>query len=171
MVSFHKKVAGLAASGVLAAGLVVAAASPAAAGTVTASYVCGTYGPQYPAAFTTTVTAPATARRGTTFTVTVDFDTDVITYADEQAGVKVGNMTILLGGAASGGVTATGLTNPATPPGQTWKMRGGTAQVTVPNVGDVTFTPDRYRQPYNAYNSLLCVPQAQVVAATTHVVP
>ncbi|MBB4704566.1 hypothetical protein [Sphaerisporangium siamense] len=161
----------MAASGVLAACLVAVTASSAAAGTVTKSYVCGTFGPQFPTVFTTTVTAPATAKRGTTISVTVAFDTDLISYSGKDAGEQVGNMTILLGGAASGSVVANGLTTPAIPPGDTWKMSGGTAQVTVPNVGDVTFTPDRYREPYPTI-TIVCVPQGPVgVAATTHVVP
>ncbi len=118
----------------------MAGATPASAGTVTQTWFCvSIFGGGGNVDYRITITAPATATRGQTATVTTSVVTVNNHGAYVAAGVVRASMTINLGGAASGTITATGLTNPEIQPGTPWRVNGGVAQITFANAGNVTF--------------------------------
>jgi hypothetical protein len=162
----HKIALGLA---ILAAsfGITVFNAPSAAADTVTVSYICGvpTFPPHWNDAYRVTVTAPATATRGQTVTVTASLVGIQATANTYQAA-----LVITLGGASSGTITATGLTNPAIPAGGTPKWNGGRAQVTLASAGTVTFTPGGFTVTRNGSFQWRCTAQGSpAVADSTRV--
>src|SRR5262245_58137942 len=104
--SLRRIVAAVAAIGAVAVGQV-----PAAAGTVTQSYKCGTViGGGWWETWRMSITAPATAARGTTITLqaTMERPDWIASYPANANSAELG---IGIFGAMSGGVTATGLTN------------------------------------------------------------
>lgn len=137
-----KRTATLAFATTAAAGLLLAAtASPALADTVQVTYLCGTPGSVTVEPIDVTITAPATAVVGETVTLEVSTLRVNTLPFDVPAGATQVDMAIDLGGASAGSVTATGLSNVATPANERIQMVGGTAQLTLDSAGDVTLTP------------------------------
>jgi len=95
----------------------------------------------YSIAYRVTIGAPANANRGQTVTVTASIEQTQNYGAHLSANVYQATLDIVLGGAASGTIQATGLTNPEIQPGTPWRMTGGTAQGTLNTAGDVTYRP------------------------------
>ncbi|MGC7094033.1 hypothetical protein ACPZ19_05170 [Amycolatopsis lurida] len=150
-----------------AAATVVLAATPAAAGTVTTDYVCnGGSIVSFPATYLTTITAPATVAQGETATVRIEYTGVVPWHSDTPAGTFAGHGGFMLGGAATGWVKAPGLVNPAIRAGEVMRFVGASAQVTFPNKGQVTFTPDRF---YYRASCIIWSSDPASVAATTNV--
>lgn len=135
----------LAATGVAVAAIftavTAATVTPAAADTITVTWSCSSEAGSFTGDYHVTVTAPATAAAGSTHAVSVS--AEGATTQDQQiaAGTISATLQVQLGGAGSGVVTATGLTNPEITPGTPWRVAGGTAQVTYPSAGEVTHTP------------------------------
>jgi hypothetical protein len=129
------------------AGLGMVAVSPAGADTVTMNESCGgLWIPLHTRVIEFTITAPATASPGQTVTVTINRIVDhnnVLTDA-RPAGQDHVDATITLGGAASGTVSTTRLASPALQAGEFWRAETGTAQVTMPASGEVTYLPDTW---------------------------
>ncbi|MBT2382057.1 hypothetical protein [Streptomyces sp. ISL-11] len=135
--------AGAAFVAALVIGGIVLAAPPATADTVSVGYTCtGPGAPSGVQSLEVTVTAPATVPQGGTAELAVDVTTSLTAPVTVPAKSVTGEMTIELGGAATGTVTATGFTNPASiPTGTPVKVTGGTASVTLDAMGTTTFTP------------------------------
>lgn len=128
-----------------AAATLALSATPAAAGTVSVDYICNSGSiVSFPATYLTTITAPATVARGETATVRIEYVGVVPWHSDTAAGTYTGHGGFLLGGAATGWVKAPGLANPAIRGGEVMRFTGASAQVTFPDKGQVTFTPDRF---------------------------
>ncbi|MFC6081117.1 hypothetical protein [Sphaerisporangium aureirubrum] len=156
--------------GTAVAALLTLDAAPASAGTVTVNYTCAAItGPWGYKVFDVSVTSPATVTRGQTAAVQVAMTDTFMSTTSLAAGVVRGTMTLHLGGAGSGTVDATGLTNPAVAPGTPWRVSGGSAQVTFANAGDVTFTPGVFRA--GAWGCGVRTGYTAPVASTTHVNP
>ncbi|CAM5615629.1 Cyclodehydratase OS=Streptomyces rutgersensis OX=53451 GN=F0345_27425 PE=4 SV=1 [Streptomyces diastaticus subsp. diastaticus] len=81
-----------------------------------------------------------------------------------------GELDVAVGGTGSGTAVAGGLTNTAAvPAGEAVVLEGGTATVTAPAPGDVTFTPSDLRLNMLGLD-VLCTPDETVApAATTRV--
>ncbi|WP_372672130.1 hypothetical protein [Amycolatopsis kentuckyensis] len=155
---------------VAAAGLGLLGPGVAEAGTITVTWGCGTFGgPAGIKTFEITVTAPATAAAGQSVTVHADVTFVTPWGSAEPAGKYTGRVGLDLGGAASGHVDATGLTNPAIDAGAPFRMTGGTAQVTLPAAGPVTFATTGYVQFAPSGMWFSCGGGATPVAATTQV--
>lgn len=156
----------IAAAGVaVAAVLAVATAVPAAADTVTVTWLCTSEAGEFTGDYHVTVTAPATAAVGSTHAVTVSAQGAQNQDQHIEAGTISATLEVQLGGAGSGVVTATGLSNPEIQPGTPWRVEGGTAQVTYPAAGEVTHTPGKLDAGFFA-----CAPTsppAPVAAVTT----
>jgi len=140
MATLRRRFAIIVAATAVACGLVLSGAFPVSAGTVTQTWLCASiFGGAGPIDYRITITAPATATRGQTATIT----TSIATVANHPNAVAAGTIratsSIALSGAASGTLTATGLTNPAIQPGTPWRLEGGQAQITFTNAGDVTY--------------------------------
>jgi hypothetical protein len=163
----------LIAAAMAAATITFAVAAPAAAGTVTVGYYC--YGPGIAQGriMLMEITAPATATRGSTITLGASI-TDTRNWDQEfKPGEFHAIMGIALGGASSGTVEATGLDTPAIPRGEPLRLVGGHAQVTLNNVGEVTFSPVMWWHVNNSgvrfYRCEMPPGQTAPVAETTHV--
>ncbi|KDN18289.1 hypothetical protein [Amycolatopsis rifamycinica] len=131
----------------VAAGLGLVAPVAAEAGTVSVTWGCGTIGgPAGTKTFEITVTAPATATAGQAVTVHADLTQVAPAWAGgtAPAGQFTGYVVLELGGAASGRVNATGMTNPVVQPGTLFRLTGGTGQVTLPAAGPVTLATSSY---------------------------
>lgn len=141
-------------------------ATTADAGTATAEYVCG-----HPPAggwldnIQITINAPANAVRGQTVDLTVSM-IESRPAPSSPTDTKQATLEIILGGAGSGTITATGL-NPVSR--TVWT--GGHAQATLANAGDVSYTPGRFTMLLNGGPSgFWCQPRPPVpVVAITHV--
>lgn len=137
---------------VVAATLALFVTTPAMAATVVAKYSCGgIWTPLTHRSAEVTVTAPATAAPGQTVTVTVVRLVDLSRRLDQPvaAGSYRYYLRLTLGGAASGMVNSTVMTNPALAAGEHVRVENGTAQVTMPASGDVTYQPTRFGPPEN----------------------
>jgi len=166
-----RRIAALLTATVTAAAISTIGAASAEASTVNVKNACGLPGVY---AFyqwvQTTINAPTNAARGQTVEVTVSLTGEATFPNGASAGANQATFTIALGGAGSGTITATGLTNPAIPPGGKETWIGGHAQVTLANAGDVTFTPNRLQVTSGPTNGYVCAALAPVpVVATTHV--
>ncbi|MBN6037364.1 hypothetical protein [Amycolatopsis sp. 195334CR] len=147
------------------AATLVLSATPAAAGTVSVDYVCnGGSIVSFPATYLTTITAPASVSQGDTATVRIEYTGVVPWHSDTAAGTYTGQGGFKLGGAATGLVQAPWLSNPAIRAGEVMRFTGASAQVTFPNKGQVTFTPDRF-----FYRAGCILRNTASVAATTNV--
>jgi hypothetical protein len=172
MPSLRRPIAAAAAAAVV---LTVLAAPPASAGTVTVQYTCRhvIVGAPKDRTMLMEIIAPATARRGTTVTLETTITDTVNSQFDDPAGFYRGSMTIGVGGASSGSVEATGLTNRAIAAGTPFRLVDGRAQVTLPNAGDVTFRPGVWRlHATSGAVFLVCQlrsSETAAIAATTHV--
>jgi hypothetical protein len=161
---------GIAAGTVVALAMLMVGESSAGAGTVSASYQCGsiTGGTTGVGPFQVTINAPANAGRGQTVTVTASI-AQTQNYGNHVAAGSIRiNLDIILGGAASDTIVATGLTNPEIQPDTPWRVTGGTVRTTLNTVGDVTYRPSTFREVSGAWG---CWPPngTSPVAATTHV--
>ncbi|MEV5376500.1 hypothetical protein [Streptomyces nondiastaticus] len=139
-----RMITGAALAAVLAgAGTVLGAPPAAAADAVTVGYTCtGPGAPGGVQSLLVTVTAPAGAPQGSTADLSVEVTTALTVPIDVPARAATGEMTLELGGAATGSVTAAGFTNAATvPSGSTVTLTGGTASVGLPAAGAATVTP------------------------------
>lgn len=156
----------LAAAGVaVAAVFAVATAVPAAADTVTVTWLCTSEAGEFTGDYHVTVTAPATAAVGSTHAVTVSAQGAQNQDQHIEAGTISATLEVQLGGAGSGVVTATGLSNPDIQPGTPWRVEGGTAQVTYPAAGEVTHTPGKLDAGF--FTCAPTSPPAPVAAVTT----
>jgi hypothetical protein len=156
-------------TGIVAA-MVMVGASPAAAGTVSASYLCGSVagGPAGVGPFRVTINAPANATRGQTVTVTASIEGTRNYGSHLSANFVHITLGIILGGAASGTIQATGLTNPEIQPDTPWRVTGGTARTTLNTAGDVTYRPGGFSENGGGWGCGL-YDGTSPVAATTHV--
>lgn len=103
----------VAAAGVAAAAvLAVATAVPAAADTVTVTWLCTSEAGEFTGDYHVTVTAQATAAVGSTHPVSVSAQGAQNQDQHIEAGTISATLEVQLGGAGSGVVTATGLSNP-----------------------------------------------------------
>lgn len=162
MPKLGRRTALLAAAATMTTGLFAAAgAAPAMADTVTVNYDCV----GYPSDIAVTIDAPATAGVGDTATFEVSSVVTTGAPQDLPAGEVVTDMAIVVGGAQSGTITASGLTNEATPAGQPVNMVGGEAQITFTSAGSVTFTPSTTTQVDNGAQCTV-VGEAPVGATT-----
>lgn len=136
---------------IFAAGFALAAAVtainvPAAtADTVLMKYRCGnavTGGWDYN--WNITITAPATATRGQTVTLNVSAESTIPTTEPVEANLVFGFLDIRLGGASSGTVGSTRMSNPDIEAPTPLELTGGTAQATLANVGEVTYKAARF---------------------------
>jgi hypothetical protein len=172
MNSLLTRVAAGAVAGVAAVGLTVTGGA-AAADTVTLHHQCGLASGPFQSDWHVTITAPATAARGSTVTVTADIVNTRNNTDPVPANKYRGELRIKLGGASTGEILATGLINPQIDPGTPWRLLGGSAQVTLANAGDVTFSElgfrvlnnDQFGVPFFGCSPVGTVP----VADTTHV--
>lgn len=155
-----------------AAGLGLVAPAAAEAGTVSVTWGCGAFGgPAGIKTFDITVTAPATATAGQPVTVHADLTQVSPTWVGtEPAGRYTGYVVLELGGAASGRVDATGMTNPVIENGGLFRLSGGTGQVTLPAAGQVTLATSGYVLYYSTGTWISsCGGGAKPVAATIQV--
>ncbi|HEX6343603.1 hypothetical protein [Umezawaea sp.] len=120
--------------------------------------------------YSVSVTAPAVVRKGKPIALTVSATKPA--PADIPAGGIAGQMQVVLGGAGSGSVTATGLTNAvAVPIGQPMLLGPGSATATVANTGVVTFKPGTFTMSIWIGTTLTCtLPSGGPVLASTVVV-
>ncbi|MCT2588059.1 hypothetical protein [Actinophytocola gossypii] len=140
---------------------------PATAGTARVEYMCGSVGPVIsPRMFDVTITPPATAHQGQTATISA---TVVQTVYPATRPVPAGEYEAVFHVALEGaGVEKVrmDLTNPAIPAGELLRF-SGSAQLTFPNTGTVSYRPDRF-----GYSMLGCIPrypETVPVVATTRV--
>ncbi|MFC5720672.1 hypothetical protein ACFP1Z_10905 [Streptomyces gamaensis] len=152
---------------------VVLGAQPAAADTVSVGYTCtGPGAPSGVVSLTVTVTAPASVPQGGTADLTVSATTALTTPVNLPANSVSGEMTIALGGSASGTVTATGFTNPdPVPSGSTVAVSGGTASAQLSTAGSATFSPGNASVHVFGATVECAVSGTAPVAATTEVTP
>ncbi|MGW1071872.1 hypothetical protein [Streptomyces sp. NPDC002537] len=134
---------GAALAAVLATAGVGLAAPPALADTVAVQYTCtGPGAPSGVQSLQIAVTAPASVQQGTAADLTVDVITTLTAPIGIPAGSVSGELSIDLGGAATGSVTATGFTNPdAIPSGTPVTVTGGKVSAQLDNAGSTTFSP------------------------------
>jgi hypothetical protein len=151
--------------------IVTFGAPSTAADTVSVNYVCGASIWHWNEAFHVTITAPATATRNQTVTVTASLVGTNAGFLDPvPADTYQAALTITLGGASSGTITATGLTNPALPARDPLKWNGGRAQVTLANAGNVTFKPGGFAVTEDGFARWTCIAQGSPAVADTTVV-
>ncbi|MGC7098030.1 hypothetical protein ACPZ19_25450 [Amycolatopsis lurida] len=150
-----------------AAATLVLGATPATAGTVTVDYHCAVGGGivAWDVQYRTTITAPASVAQGQTATVKIEYTGVKNWTTHSPAGTYNGWGSFKLGGAATGTVTAPGLTNPEIQPGEKMRFVGASAQVSFPAKGQVTYTPATFNY---GPNCIVWTPAG--VAATTSVV-
>ncbi|UQI45469.1 hypothetical protein M1P56_14475 [Streptomyces sp. HU2014] len=162
-------VAALAAA--LTTGAAVLAAPAAVAATVSVGYTCT--GPGAPAdvqPIQVSMTAPASVPAGGTAELSVDVTTSIKAPLTLPARSVTGEMDIVLGGTASGSVTATGFTNAAVvPSGTTVKVTGGKASVKLDAAGTATFAPGKASVHVFGVTVECVVSGTAPVAATTEV--
>ncbi|MCQ4084755.1 hypothetical protein NGB36_30330 [Streptomyces sp. RB6PN25] len=148
-------------------------APPAMADTVSVNYTCtGTGAPSGVTTSQITVTAPATAAVGSTVDLQVSLSTAQTAPIALPANGVQGQVVINLGGASSGSVTATGLTDPSgIAAGSPVVLTGGTASVQLSNAGSVTFTPGNTTVTVSEFGATVncAVSGTAPVAATTQV--
>ncbi|MCC3769839.1 hypothetical protein [Streptomyces sp. UNOC14_S4] len=139
----RRTLAGAAVAAVLAGAGTVLAAPPALADTVPVQYTCT--GPGAPAgvqSLQVAVTAPDEVHQGTTASVSADVITTITAPIDLPAGSVTGELTLDLGGAGTGSVTATGFSNAdVVPSGTPVSVTGGKVPVQFHAVGPTTFSP------------------------------
>ena len=153
-----------------AVGLGTVAAAPATADTVSVSFSCAFAGAgHWTADYLVTITAPATATRGQAVTVTAALGSIGTANQDAPAGAYRAFMDISLGGAASGTITANGLTSPAVRVGDPLPLTGGVASVTFNAVGDVTYRPVRFVSTNRGFGCGVLGGGSGPVTATTRV--
>lgn len=159
----------LAATGVAVAAVfasaAIATAVPAAADTISVTWLCTSELGEFTGDYHVTVTAPATAEAGSTHEISVSAEGAQNQDQHVEAGTINATLDVHLGGAGSGVVTATGLSNPEIQPGTPWRVEGGTAQVTYPAAGEVTHTPGTLDAGY--FTCSPANPPAPVAAVTT----
>ncbi|MDQ0292120.1 MULTISPECIES: hypothetical protein [Streptomyces] len=155
---------------VAAAGVLALGAGPAAADTVSAAYSCAAGGDTLQTTEKITITAPATAVQGEEIALSVTVEDGTPGTEEVPAGGVRGELDVAVGGTGSGTAVAGGLTNTAAvPAGEAVVLEGGTATVTAPAPGDVTFTPSDLRLNMLGLD-VLCTPDETVApAATTRV--
>ncbi|GAB3555615.1 hypothetical protein J2S53_003511 [Actinopolyspora lacussalsi] len=163
---------GAGAATVLAAvgALTVAGSTAATADTNSVVYSCGSGSQTQQFDERITITAPTDASVGDSIVLDVSVQHDNQAQDPFPAGSITAELDVTVGGAVSDEVTATGLTNEdRVPAGDAPLLTGGQAEVTVPNAGDVTFTPDTFTVVNNGV-AVSCTPaEAAPVIATTHV--
>jgi hypothetical protein len=128
-----------------AAGISITAAT---ADTVVLTFSCGgIWTPLHTRSTELTVTAPTTAAPGQTVTVTVNRLVDRSNTASEPiaADTRPGQVRLALGGSASGLIETGRMPNPAIATGEHWRVQNGTVQVTMPNSGEVTYSPSKWQ--------------------------
>ncbi|WP_414170057.1 hypothetical protein ACMATS_33620 [Streptoverticillium reticulum] len=125
------------------AGLGLGAPQATAADPVSVGYTCtGPGAPSGVQSLQVTMTAPASVPQGGNADLSISVVTQLTVPIDVAAGSVTGEMTVNLGGAGSGSVTATGFTNPdAIPSGSTATLTGGTATAQLTTAGTTTFAP------------------------------
>jgi len=140
---------------------------------VTITYSCTE--PPYPAGeadFTVFINVPKKVIQGQTISLKASILSVDPTKVDVPAGGVDGTLAISVGGAATTGVTATGLTNQdAVPIGEQVLQSGGTASLTTSTAGVYTFTPGEFVITTWMDTTLDCAPESTPVAATTTVLP
>lgn len=126
----------------------VVTAPPAAAATVTVDYSCAYLHIIVSRTFDITITAPATATRGTPVTITATVVSRHPLAEDQPAGSYQGDHSIVLGGAETGSVLVAPMANPPLDAGEPWQITGST-QATFDSAGAVTLKPDitRFTKP------------------------
>lgn len=165
-----RRIMAIGAAAVTTAGIIIAGGSAASADTVSVSYTCSGFGfPVQNFTYSVTITAPATATRGQTVTLQASIAATSPSSQNVAAGVNRAELDIVLGGASSGTVTATGLTNPSIQAGTPWRVEGGQAQVTLSNAGTVSFTPATWRMTTFHYGCSVKNGTTAPVADTTSV--
>ncbi|MBB5803221.1 hypothetical protein F4560_002989 [Saccharothrix ecbatanensis] len=117
------------------------APSSASASTADVVFSCTESGSAVvPLTYSVSFTAPTKVRRGTMIKLTVSATKPA--PADVPAGGIDGDMEIVLGGTASGSITATGLANAtAVPIGQPMVLGPGTASLFAGTAGVITYSP------------------------------
>ncbi|MEU1374174.1 hypothetical protein ABZ442_10955 [Streptomyces triculaminicus] len=155
----------------LAAAGVGLGAPSATADTVSVGYTCtGPGAPDGVQSLQVTVTAPASVPQGGTAELALEVTTELKVPLNVPAHSVTGDMTLELGGAASGSVTATGFTNPASiPSGSTVTLTGGTASAQLDTAGTTTFTPGEAAVHVFGVTVACTVSGTAPVAATTEV--
>lgn len=159
----------LAAAAAIATLFTVTIAPPAAAATVTVDYSCAYMHIIVPHTFDITITAPATATRGTPTTISATVVSRHPLSSDQPAGAYQGDHSIVLGGADTGSVLVAPMASPALDAGEPWQITGST-QTTFDTAGTVTLKPDITRFSRPGY--LGCIPKSAnsaPVAATVQV--
>lgn len=151
----------------------VAASPPASASTsaVDVVFSCSEAGSEQVAlTYAVEISAPKTVRRGATIPLTVTAAKPA--PADIPANGIVGEMEIVLGGAVSGQVTATGLANTTdVPVGEPMTLGPGTASVSATTTGPYTFAPGSFVMDLWVGATLECtLPDGGPVLAKTYVV-
>ncbi|MYW04932.1 hypothetical protein [Streptomyces sp. SID3343] len=150
-------------------GMIVAPSSASASATSTGGatnivFSCTEAGsPQVPLTYAVSIKAPRKARLGTSIPLTVTATKPA--PADIPALGIDGDMQIVLGGAASGEVTATGLVNATNVPiGQPLVLGPGSASVPATTPGFHTFTPGAFVMQLWVGATLECTPPASAPA-------
>ena len=143
---------GLAVAMVLACAVTVLAEPAARAGTVSTEWSCTTGAGGWLETYTVSVTAPATATRGDTVTLSA-----TVTGSRPQPGPRPagyfsnGSLGLTVHGAATARVTVTGMTSPAANDRDPYRLVGGSARLTVNAAGTVTLSPDNAGFPLTGY--------------------
>ncbi|MFE6610167.1 hypothetical protein [Amycolatopsis sp. NPDC057786] len=162
-----RRIMGVAATIAVAGGLTLIAPATAQAGTVTVTWGCGSpLGPGGQKGLRITVTAPAAATAGETVTIQANtVETTNHPWA-EPAGRYTARLAIAVGGPAAETIHAEGLSNPATAEGTPLRLDGGTARVTLPTAGDVTFEPTGLLVSIDGIFRFVCGGTAPIAATT-----
>ncbi|MEU4211857.1 hypothetical protein AB0F13_17935 [Streptomyces sp. NPDC026206] len=146
-------------------------APPATADPVSVGYTCtGPGAPDGVQSLRVTMAAPASVPQGGTAELALEVTTQMTVPISVPARSVTGEMTIDLGGAASGSVSATGFTNPARiPSGSAVTLTGGTASARLDTAGLTTFTPSNASVHVFGVTVECVVSGTAPVAATTDV--
>lgn len=140
-----KRIASIAAAIAMAIGAVVIGTPAASADTVLMKYRCGNaIGGGWDFNWYITITAPANATPGQTVTLNISAESPTPSSQPVAAGVTFAYLDVRLGGASSGIVYSTRMSNPDIPAGSPLRYVGATAQATLANAGDVTYKPDKF---------------------------
>ncbi|MEU3751364.1 hypothetical protein AB0H17_01170 [Streptomyces olivoreticuli] len=167
-----RTITGAAMAVVLAGVGVGLAAPPALADTVAVQYTCtGPGAPSGVQSLSIAVTAPASVQQGGTADLTVDVITTLTAPIDLPAGSVSGELTLDLGGVATGSVTATGFGNADTiPSGTPVTVTGGKASAQLDSAGSATFSPGAATVHVFGITVACSISGTAPVAATTQVV-
>lgn len=157
------------------AALALLTAPPATAGTpgggytpsLTVEYSCeeAPYG-SADTFFVITFTTPGQYRRGALITVQASVQTTTPAPEDLAPNTLVGEIEVVAGGAGTGTVEATGLTNPVVPPpGDPLTLTGGRARFVADTPGVWTFRPGVFETLNELGQHLVCTPKSTPGAA------